>query len=206
VARLKNKGLEKMTWLNNEVLEGEFVRLEPMVLSHVADLQQAVADGESWKLWYAMVPTVEEMPAYVQEALASKAQGAVPYVVRCKMTGKVVGTSRYYMVDEASRRALIGYTWYAESVRRTAINTEAKFLLLSNLFENYQAIAVEFRTHFFNHTSRKAIERLGAKMDGILRQHMILKDGSVRDTVVYSIIACEWLTVRRHLVSKLGRD
>ncbi|GAA0656325.1 GNAT family N-acetyltransferase [Rheinheimera tangshanensis] len=195
-----------MTWLNNEVLEGEFVRLEPMVLSHVADLQQAVADGESWKLWYAMVPTVEEMPAYVQEALASKAQGAVPYVVRCKMTGKVVGTSRYYMVDEASRRALIGYTWYAESVRRTAINTEAKFLLLSNLFENYQAIAVEFRTHFFNHTSRKAIERLGAKMDGILRQHMILKDGSVRDTVVYSIIACEWLTVRRHLVSKLGRD
>lgn len=195
-----------MTWLNNKVLEGEFVRLEPMVLSHVADLQQAVADGESWKLWYAMVPTVEEMPAYVQEALASKAQGAVPYVVRCKMTGKVVGTSRYYMVDEASRRALIGYTWYAESVRRTAINTEAKFLLLSNLFENYQAIAVEFRTHFFNHTSRKAIERLGAKMDGILRQHMILKDGSVRDTVVYSIIACEWLTVRRHLVSKLGRD
>ncbi len=195
-----------MTWLNNEVLEGEFVRLEPMVLSHVADLQQAVADGESWKLWYAMVPTVEEMPAYVQEALASKAQGAVPYVVRCKMTGKVVGTSRYYMVDEASRRALIGYTWYTESVRRTAINTEAKFLLLSNLFENYQAIAVEFRTHFFNHTSRKAIERLGAKMDGILRQHMILKDGSVRDTVVYSIIACEWLTVRRHLVSKLGRD
>lgn len=195
-----------MTWLNNEVLEGEFVRLEPMALSHIADLQQAVADGESWKLWYAMVPTVEEMPAYVQEALASKAQGAVPYVVRCKMTGKVVGTSRYYMVDEASRRALIGYTWYAESVRRTAINTEAKFLLLSNLFENYQAIAVEFRTHFFNHTSRKAIERLGAKMDGILRQHMILKDGSVRDTVVYSIIACEWLTVRRHLVSKLGRD
>lgn len=195
-----------MTWLNNEVLEGEFVRLEPMVLSHVADLQQAVADGESWKLWYAMVPTVEEMPDYVQEALASKAQGAVPYVVRCKMTGKVVGTSRYYMVDEASRRALIGYTRYAESVRRTAINTEAKFLLLSNLFENYQAIAVEFRTHFFNHTSRKAIERLGAKMDGILRQHMILKDGSVRDTVVYSIIACEWLTVRRHLVSKLGRD
>ncbi|KOO57029.1 GCN5 family acetyltransferase [Rheinheimera sp. KL1] len=195
-----------MTWLKNEVLEGEFVRLEPMALSHIADLQQAVADGESWKLWYAMVPTVEEMPAYVQEALASKAQGAVPYVVRCKMTGKVVGTSRYYMVDEASRRALIGYTWYAESVRRTAINTEAKFLLLSNLFERHQAIAAEFRTHFFNHSSRKAIERLGAKMDGILRQHMILKDGSVRDTVVYSIIACEWPTVRRHLLSKLGRD
>lgn len=194
-----------MAWLTTQMLEGEFVCLEPMAQSHVADLQQAVADGENWKLWYAMVPTVEEMPAYVQEALASKAQGAVPYVVRCKMTGKIVGTSRYYMVDEASRRALIGYTWYAESVRRTAINTEAKFLLLSNLFEKHQAIAAEFRTHFFNHTSRKAIERLGAKMDGILRQHMILKDGSVRDTVVYSIIACEWPTVRRHLLSKLGR-
>lgn len=195
-----------MTWLNNEVLEGDFVRLEPMALAHIADLQQAVADGESWKLWYAMVPAVDEMPVYVQQALAGKTQGDSPYVVRCKTTGKIVGTSRYYMVDQQSRRALIGYTWYAESVRRTAINTEAKFLLLSNLFENHQAIAAEFRTHFFNHTSRKAIERLGAKMDGILRQHMILKDGSVRDTVVYSIIACEWPTVRRHLLSKLGRD
>ena len=194
-----------MTWLNNDILEGEFVRLEPMALAHTADLQQAVADGESWKLWYAMVPTVDEMPTYVQEALASKAQGDSPYVVRCKTTGQIVGTSRYYMVDAQSRRALIGYTWYAESVRRTAINTEAKLLLLSNLFEHHQAIAVEFRTHFFNHTSRKAIERLGAKMDGILRQHMILKDGSVRDTVVYSIIACEWPTVRRHLLSKLDR-
>lgn len=195
-----------MTWLNNDLLEGDFVRLEPMALSHIEDLQLAVADGESWKLWYAMVPTVEEMPAYVQEALAAKAEGDVPYVVRCKTTGQIVGTSRYYMVDEHSRRSLIGYTWYAESVRRTSINTEAKFLLLRNLFEHHQAIAVEFRTHFFNHNSRKAIERLGAKMDGILRQHMILKDGSVRDTVVYSIIACEWPTVKRHLLSKLGRD
>jgi len=194
-----------MTWLSNEVLEGEFVRLEPMALEHIAELQQAVADGESWKLWYAMVPTVEEMPAYVLEALAGKAQGNSPYVVRCKTTARIVGTSRYYMVDAQSRRALIGYTWYAESVRRTAINTESKFLLLSNLFENHHAIAVEFRTHFFNQSSRKAIERLGAKMDGILRQHMILKDGSVRDTVVYSIIACEWPTVRRHLLSKLDR-
>lgn len=194
-----------MTWLTNQVLEAECVRLEPMTLAHIADLQNAVTDGESWKLWYAMVPTVEEMPAYVQEALAAKTKGDSPYVVRCKATGKIVGTSRYYMVDAANRRALIGYTWYAESVRRTAINTEAKFLLLSNLFENHSAIAVEFRTHFFNHTSRKAIERLGAKMDGILRQHMILKDGSVRDTVVYSIIANEWPTVRRHLLSKLGR-
>lgn len=195
-----------MTWLNNEVLAGEYVRLEPMTLAHITDLQQAVADGESWKLWYAMVPTVDEMPAYVQEALAGKAQGDSPYVVRCKATDKIVGTSRYYMVDAQNRRALIGYTWYAGSVRRTAINTETKFLLLSHLFENNQAIAVEFRTHFFNHSSRKAIERLGAKMDGILRQHMILKDGSIRDTVVYSIIACEWPSVRRHLWSKLGRD
>ncbi|MBU1621339.1 MAG: GNAT family N-acetyltransferase [Gammaproteobacteria bacterium] len=194
-----------MTWLNNEVLEGEFVRLEPMALTHVTDLQQAVADGESWKLWYAMVPTVEEMPDYVQAALAGKVKGDAPYVVRCKTTGQIIGTSRYYMVDAANKRALIGYTWYAESVRRTPINTEAKLLLLQNLFEGHGAIAVEFRTHFFNQTSRKAIERLGAKMDGILRQHMILKDGSVRDTVVYSIIAAEWPAVRRHLSSKLGR-
>lgn len=195
-----------MTWLKNEVIEGEFVRLEPMELAHIADLQLAVADGESWKLWYAMVPTVEEMPAYVQAAVAGKQNGDSPYVVRCKNTGKIVGTSRYYAVDATNKRALIGYTWYAESVRRTPINTEAKLLLLKNLFEQYGAIAAEFRTHFFNHTSRRAIERLGAKMDGILRQHMILKDGSVRDTVVYSIIAAEWTTVRRHLLSKLGRD
>lgn len=195
-----------MQWLKNEVLEGQYVRLEPMAEAHIADLQLAVADGESWKLWYAMVPTADEMAIYVQEALAGKAAGDSPYVVRCKTTGLIVGTSRYYMVDAPSRRALIGYTWYAESVRRTAINTEAKFLLLQNLFEQHQAIAVEFRTHFFNHTSRKAIERLGAKMDGILRQQMILKDGSIRDTVVYSIIACEWPTVRRHLLTKLDRE
>ncbi len=191
-------------WLKNEALAGRVAVLEPISEQHIEPLKDAVSDGESWKLWYANVPTSEEMAGYVQQAIADCQQGAVAYAVRAVASGKIVGSTRYYNVDERNRRANIGYTWYADSAKRTAINTECKLLLLSNLFENANAIAAEFRTHYFNLNSRAAIERLGAKQDGILRNHIIMKDGSYRDTVVYSIIASEWPAVKQNLLSKLG--
>ncbi|MCE9685649.1 GNAT family N-acetyltransferase [Shewanella sp. AS16] len=191
-------------WIKSEVLEGEFVVLEPLAEAHVPALAQAVRDGESWKLWFANVPAPGDMGAYVANAMAAAADGDIAYAVRAKATDKIVGTTRYYQVDAGNKRAMLGYTWYADSVRRTPINTECKLLLLNNLFESCDAIAVEFRTHFFNLASRAAIERLGAKQDGILRHHMIMKDGSLRDTVIYSIVAGEWPAVKRNLLSKLG--
>lgn len=192
--------------INKQKLEGTHVVLEPMKVEHIQALQAAVLDGEAFNLWFANVPKPEDMQSYVEQAIKAMEQGNVAYVVISKQTGKLVGTTRYYNVDHANKRALIGYTWYANSSKRTFINTEAKLLLLKNLFEESKAIAVEFRTHFFNHTSRAAIERLGAKQDGILRNHQIMKDGSYRDTVVYSIIASEWPAVRNNLLSKLQRN
>lgn len=191
-------------WINEEQLEGNFLILEPLWTAHVRQLKEAVLDGESWKLWFANVPKPEEMDAYVKDAI--DAMGNIAYAVRSKATKKIVGTTRFYNVDAKNKRAMIGYTWYSSSVRRTPINTECKFLLLKKLFESHSAIAVEFRTHFSNQPSRAAIERLGAKQDGILRQHQIMKDGSIRDTVVYSIIASEWPTVKCNLLSKFSEQ
>jgi N-acetyltransferase len=190
-------------WIKQEKLVGNFVVLEPLSAQHIDPLKTAVLDGESWQLWFANVPTIEDMSGYVHQAIADAKNGSVAYAVRAVASGKIVGTTRYYNVDERNRRANIGYTWYADAVKRTAINTECKLLLLSNLFENANAIAAEFRTHYFNLNSRAAIERLGAKQDGILRNHIIMKDGSYRDTVVYSIIASEWPAVKQNLLSKL---
>ncbi|WP_337878680.1 GNAT family protein [Rheinheimera sp.] len=192
-------------WIQPGPLQGQHVSLEPLTVAHTAALRAALHDGESWKLWYAFVPTPDELEGYVQQAVAASAQGEQAFAITQNSTGLVVGTSRFYQVDATNRRALIGYTWYAESVRRTAVNTETKYLMLRHLFEQCGAIAAEFRTHFFNQTSRNAIERLGARQDGILRNHMIMKDGSYRDTVVYSIIASEWPAVRTNLLFKLGR-
>jgi RimJ/RimL family protein N-acetyltransferase len=192
--------------IQKQRLEGSHVVLEPMQIAHIQALQEAVLDGEAFNLWFANVPKPEDMQNYVEQAIKAMEQGNIAYVVISKKTGKLVGTTRYYNVDHANKRAMIGYTWYADSAKRTAINTEAKLLLLKNIFEESKAIAVEFRTHFFNHTSRAAIERLGAKQDGILRNHQIMKDGSYRDTVVYSIIASEWPAVRNNLLSKLQRN
>lgn len=192
--------------IQKQRLERSHVVLEPMQIEHIQALQEAVLDGEAFNLWFANVPKPEDMQNYVEQAIKAMEQGNIAYVVISKKTGKLVGTTRYYNVDHANKRAMIGYTWYADSAKRTAINTEAKLLLLKNLFEESKAIAVEFRTHFFNHTSRTAIERLGAKQDGILRNHQIMKDGSYRDTVVYSIIASEWPAVRNNLLSKLQRN
>lgn len=192
--------------IKRQKLEGTHVVLEPMQVEHIQVLQEAVLDGEAFNLWFANVPKPEDMQNYVEQAIKAMEQGNIAYVVISKQTGKLVGTTRYYNVDHANKRAMIGYTWYANSAKKTFINTEAKLLLLKNLFEESKAIAVEFRTHFFNHTSRAAIERLGAKQDGILRNHQIMKDGSYRDTVVYSIIASEWPAVRNNLLSKLQRE
>lgn len=189
-------------WIKNKEIRGQFVTLEPIDLTHLNELIEAVKDGESWKLWFANVPHPEQMKGYIEEAITGAKQGNIAYVVRNNQTDKIVGTTRFYNVDAANRRAMIGYTWYANSVRRTPINTECKLLLLSEIFESYDAIAVEFRTHSQNTTSRNAIERLGAKYDGILRNHQILKDGSIRDTAVYSIVADEWQSVKGNLEAK----
>jgi RimJ/RimL family protein N-acetyltransferase len=191
-------------WIKSAALEGNFVVLEPLQRDHVTALAAAVTDGEAWKLWFANVPSPEQMQSYVEQAIAASQNGDIAYAVRSKATGQLVGTTRYYQVDAKHKRAMIGFTWYAASVRRTAINSECKLLLLQNLFEKYGAIAAEFRTHFFNQPSRAAIERLGAKLDGILRHHQIMPDGSLRDTVVYSIIAAEWPAVKANLKSKMA--
>jgi RimJ/RimL family protein N-acetyltransferase len=185
-------------------LEGTYVALEPLMHSHVDALQSAVRDGDLWQLWYASVPSPDEMARYVDTAIKTSINGDMAFVVRNLKTQQIVGTTRFYNVEPAHKRGLIGYTWYAKSAQGTAINTEAKYLLMQYWFEVQKANAVEFRTHFFNEASRRAIERLGAKQDGILRSHQILKDGSIRDTVVYSIIASEWPAVKNNLQAKLA--
>jgi len=191
-------------WIKPLQLEGHFVVLEPLNKSHINDLILAVKDGEAWNIWFANVPHFDEMSDYVNKAIEGAASGNIAYAVKCKVTNKIVGTTRYYNVESHHKRALLGYTWYCNAVRRTVINTECKYLLLRNLFEKYHANAVEFRTHYFNKASRNAIERLGAKQDGILRNHQIMKDGSLRDTAVYSILASEWPAVKCNLLSKLN--
>tara|TARA_Y100001956_G_scaffold54610_1_gene53557 strand:+ start:158 stop:748 length:591 start_codon:yes stop_codon:yes gene_type:complete len=193
-------------WIEQSRIEGDNVVLEPLNLGHVPELIEAVKDGEHWKLWFANVPSPKKMEQYVVDAIAQMVLGNIAYAVRVKATNQVVGTTRYYGVDRPNRRALIGYTWYSNSARGTLINKECKYLLLRQLFEHYEAIAVEFRTHIGNTVSRKAIEGLGANLDGILRNHQILKDGSIRDTVVYSIIDSEWPEVKQDFLKKLSQQ
>ncbi|SAL18634.1 GCN5-related N-acetyltransferase [Caballeronia peredens] len=193
-------------WIEPVTLEGEHVKLVPLTLDHEAALAAAAADGELWKLWYTSVPAPGTTRAYIETAIDMRERlGAHPFAVIDPQTGDVVGSTRYFNVEAAHRRLEIGHTWYAKRVQRTALNTEAKLLLLGHAFERLNAIAVEFRTHFMNHQSRAAIARLGAKQDGILRNHQIGKDGAYRDTVVFSIIESEWPAVRTHLKHRLDR-
>jgi N-acetyltransferase len=194
---------KKMTWLEPIQLTGATVTLVPLGVDHVEPLKAAVQDGELWKLWFANVPSCDQMEEYVLRAIEGAADGNVAFAVRLNDTHRIVGTTRFYNVDEINRRPMLGYTWYANSVCRTGVNTECKLLLLQHVFEEKDAIAVEFRTHYFNQISRTAIERLGAKQDGILRSHQIMRDGSIRDTVVYSILSHEWLAVKNNLTSRL---
>ncbi|OGT55719.1 MAG: hypothetical protein A3E01_17320 [Gammaproteobacteria bacterium RIFCSPHIGHO2_12_FULL_63_22] len=193
-------------WLAPIALQGRHVRLEPLSLAHVPGLQQATRDGELWRLWYTSVPDPDGMHAYVEKALALRDAGAaLPWAV-IDANGEVVGSTRYGNVDADNKRVEIGWTWYAKRVQRTALNTEAKLLLLTHAFEALDCAAVEFRTSWFNHASRNAIARLGAKQDGILRKHMRMADGQHRDTVVFSIIDGEWPMVKRHLSFKLEQS
>jgi RimJ/RimL family protein N-acetyltransferase len=190
-------------WIEPITLAGSHVRLEPLAREHVPGLQAATTDGELWKLWYTSVPSPEQAAAYVDKALELRERGlAMAFVVK-DAAGDIVGSTRYGNVDADNRRVEIGWTWYAKRVQRTALNTEAKRLLLAHAFDTLGAAAVEFRTSWFNHASRNAIARLGAKQDGVLRRHMRMADGTYRDTVVFSILSDEWPMVRRHLDFKL---
>lgn len=185
-------------------IEGNLVRLEPMDILHRNDLLSAATDGQLWDLWFTSVPSEFSIDDYMSKAFRDRDQGlAYPFVIIRKADNKIVGSTRYCNMEPANRRLEIGYTWYAQSVQRTGVNTECKYLLLRHAFEQLDLIAVEFRTHWYNTKSRNAILRLGAKQDGVLRNHRIDADGAIRDTVVFSIIRDEWLAVKRSLEFKI---
>ncbi|MBE0681756.1 MAG: GNAT family N-acetyltransferase [Anaerolineales bacterium] len=197
----------KTRWIQPVTLAGTHSILEPLSLDHLDGIKEAVKDGELWNLWFTSIPSPEKAEAYIKTALDMRENaGAMPFIVREKGTGKIIGCTRYFNMDEANQRLEIGYTWYAESYQRTAVNTECKYLLLSHAFEKLEAIAVEFRTHWHNLKSRAAIARLGAKQDGVLRNHTKSADGVYRDTVVFSIINLEWPVVKQSLEYKLKRE
>ena len=194
-----------MPWPEPVALEGAHVRLSPLSHDHRDGLIEAVKDGELWKLWYTAVPSPEGMEKEIDRRLGLQRSGSMlPFTV-FDASGRIAGMTTYMNIDAANRRVEIGSTWYAGRVQRSPLNTEAKLLLLGHAFERRDCIAVEFRTHFFNRKSRQAIERLGAKMDGILRSHQIGANGTLRDTVVYSIVAAEWPAVKQHLTFSLRR-
>lgn len=186
-------------------LSGRHAALEPLALDHHDELVEAVRDGELWNLWFTSIPKPEGMRAEIERRLGLQRTGSMlPFAVRSRASGKIAGMSTYMNIDANNRRVEIGSTWYAKSVQRSALNTECKLMLLAHAFEKLDCIAVEFRTGFFNYASRRAIERLGAKQDGILRSHQFYANGSLRDTVVFSIIAGEWPAVKHHLEFKLA--
>jgi RimJ/RimL family protein N-acetyltransferase len=191
-------------------LTGQYVTLVPLGTAHHDDLVEAVRDGELWRMWYTAIPTPQGVAAEITRRLGLQDQGSMlPFAVIENASGKAVGLTTYMNIDNGNRRVEIGSTWYRRRVQRTALNTECKLLLLQHAFEQLQCIAVEFRTHFFNQQSRAGIERLGAKLDGVLRSHQVNPHpdakGSLRDTCVYSVIAPEWPMVRAHLSYQLSK-
>ena len=191
-------------------LTGPHATLVPLVEGHHDDLVEATQDGELWRLWYTAIPTPQGMAAEIRRRLGLQEMGnMLAFAVVENASGKAVGMTTYMNIDNSNRRVEIGSTWYRRRVQRTVLNTECKLLLLQHAFEQLQCIAVEFRTHFFNQQSRAGIERLGAKLDGVLRSHQVNPHpdakGSLRDTCVYSIIAPEWPTVRAHLSHQLSK-
>ncbi|MES2535218.1 MAG: GNAT family protein [Pseudomonadota bacterium] len=196
-----------MAFIEPVTLKGRHATLEPLAAEHHDALVSAASDGELWKLWYTTVPDPDGTRAYIDKALDMRRhQNAMPFVIRDNRDGAVVGSTRYSNVDAVNRRLEIGSTWHAARVQRSGINTECKLMLLMHAFDTLGCIAVEFRTHWMNHQSRTAIARLGAKQDGVLRNHQRMADGSFRDTVVFSIIESEWPAVRRHLQHQLARQ
>lgn len=195
-----------MTWPDPVTLRGRHATLEPLQRAHHDGMVEAVRDGELWKLWYTRVPAPDEMRREIDRRLELQERGSMlPFAVR-DADGTVVGMTTYMNIDAGNKRVEIGSTWYARRVQRTRLNTECKIMLLGHAFETLGCIAVEFRTSFFNTQSRRAIERLGAKLDGILRNHQRYSDGTLRDTCSYSILDTEWPTVKAHLAFQLARN
>jgi N-acetyltransferase len=188
-----------MGWPDPVILSGQHVRVEPLSPAHEPGLNEAVRDGELWRLWYTLVPPPERMAAEIARRLDLQAKGSMTPFTVFDADGRIAGMTTYMNVDPVNKRVEIGSTWYARRVQRSPLNTECKRLLLAHAFDALQCIAVEFRTHRFNTQSRRAIERLGAQLDGILRSHQVSPDGTLRDTAVYSITAAEWPAVRSHL-------
>lgn len=182
------------------VLEADAIRLEPLGEEHIPALAAAAQDGELWKLWFTVVPAPNETSAYVEAALRGQKTGhMLPWAVRDLQTDAIVGSTRYHDIVAAIDRVEIGYTWYAKSRQKTHVNTTCKLLLLSHAFETLGCEVVGLRTDNFNFASQRAIEALGAKNDGVIRHHMARRDGTARDTHIYSILAREWPDVKRHL-------
>jgi RimJ/RimL family protein N-acetyltransferase len=194
-----------MSFLTPVTLRGRHATLLPLSPQHQDGLVDAARDGELWKLWYTLIPPPDEMAAEIERRLSLQARDSMlPFTV-IDAGGRIAGMTTYMNVDSANRRVEIGSTWYARRVQRTPLNTECKLMLLTHAFDALDCIAVEFRTHRLNTQSRRAIERLGAQLDGMLRSHQISPNGSLRDTAVYSIVAAEWPTVRAHLQYQLER-
>ena len=195
-----------MIALQPVTLEGHGVRLEPMDASHARALRDAASDGSLWELWFTAVPEPDKVDAYINTALEGQKAGHMwPWVVRELTSGKVVGSTRYHDIVAAVDRVEIGYTWYARSWQRTHVNTSCKLLLFQHAFEALGCAVVGLRTDNFNFASQRAIERLGAKKDGVIRHHQARRDGSVRDSVMYSVLAQEWPDVKRHLQLRLAK-
>ncbi len=193
-------------WLQEIELCGKQIKLVPLTVSHKEELLEAASDGELWKLWYTSVPSSENIETYLDIALSEQKSGSsLPFVVFSLKTNKIIGCTRYCNMEKQNRRLEIGYTWYAKSSQRTGVNTECKYLLLQYAFEKLDCIAVEFRTNWFNYSSRNAITRLGAKQDGVLRSHRIDANGILRDTVVFSIIQMEWPVIKKSLEYEMGK-
>ncbi|HEY5546474.1 MAG TPA: GNAT family protein [Gemmatimonadaceae bacterium] len=188
-------------------LEGHGVRLESLVPGHEDALRNAASDGQLWELWFTSVPQPDKVSAYITAALeGQKAGHMLPWVVRDRASGKIIGTTRYHDIVASIDRVEIGWTWYARSWQRTHVNTACKLLLFQHAFEQIGCAVVGLRTDNFNFASQRAIERLGAKKDGVIRHHQARSDGTVRDSVMYSVLATEWRDVKRHLLLRLARN
>ncbi len=195
-----------VNWLPPITLEGNEVRLIPLLSSHREDLLSAAADGRLWELFFTSVPCEEDIDDYLEKIYRETLSGeCLAFAVFHKADKKIIGSTRYCNIDAVNKRLEIGYTWYSLSYQKTRVNTECKLLLLAHAFEQLNCIAVELRTHGKNYNSQRAIERLGAQKDGVLRHHRYDKLGNLRDTVVYSILAKEWPSIKKNLNSKLNR-
>lgn len=195
-----------MIKINPVTLEGHGIRLEPLAYEHQDGLAAAAANGRLWDLWFTSVPEPEQTYAYIASALAGQEDGhMLPWAVREMASGTIIGTTRYHDIVAEIDRVEIGYTWYGKQWQRSHVNTSCKLLLLGHAFDTLGCKVVGLRTDNFNFASQRAIEALGAKKDGIIRHHMARRDGTVRNSVMYSILASEWPDVKRHLELRLAR-